>query len=128
MILDSSVLIALIMGEPGSEDLLAKMRAAPPAGIGAPTVVETAAVLSRRLQGDPLPMLNELLRAMDVEVIPFTERHARVAVDAFMRFGKGRHRAALNFGDCLAYAVASIANQPLLYVGDDYAQTDLASA
>lgn len=128
MVLDSSALIAVVMAEPGSEDLLAKIRAAAPVGIGAPTLVEAAMVLSRRLKGDPMPLLVELLREMGVEVIPFTDTHSRVAADAFMRFGKGRHPAALNFGDCLSYAVASIAEQPLLYVGSDYAQTDLPSA
>jgi ribonuclease VapC len=128
MILDSSALIAVIMAEPGGEELLAKIRAAAPAGIGAPAVVETAMVLSRRLGGDPVPLLTELLEELDVEVIPFTHEHSRVAVDAFLRFGKGRHPAALNFGDCLVYAVASIANQPLLYTGDDYARTDLVPA
>ena len=128
MILDSSALIAVIMTEPGSEAILAKIRAAALAGIGAPTVVETAMVLWRRLDGDPMPLLTELLGEMDVEVIPFSEKHSRVALDAFMRFGKGRHPAALNFGDCLTYAVASIADQPVLYAGSDFAQTDLASA
>ena len=128
MVLDSSALIAIIMAEPGCDDLLAKIRAAAPVGIGAPTVVETTMVLSRRLDGDPAPLLTELLAEMDVEVIPFTQEHGRVALNAFMRFGKGRHPAALNFGDCLVYAVASIAHRPLLYVGSDYAQTDLVSA
>lgn len=82
-------------------------------------------VLSRRLAGDPLPLLTELLEELEVEVIPFTAEHSRAAVRAFLNFGKGRHPAALNFGDCLTYSVASVANQPLLYVGNDYARTDL---
>jgi len=128
MVLDSSAVIAVVMSEPGSEELLSKIRAAAPTGIGAPTVVETALVLSRRLGGDPVPLLTELLDEIDAEVIPFTKEHSRAAMDAFIRFGKGRHPAALNFGDCLTYAVASVANRPLLYVGDDYARTDLVPA
>ena len=128
MILDTSALVAIVMAEPGHEGLLAKIRAAAPAGIGTPAVVETAMILSRRLGGDPRPLLTDLLREMDVEVIPFTEEHSRTAMHAFMRFGKRRHPAALNFGDCLVYAVASVANQPLLYVGNDYARTDLIPA
>jgi ribonuclease VapC len=58
-------------------------------------------------------------------VLPLDERHWVVAVDAFERFGKGRHPAAPNFGDCLTYAVAHVARRPLLYVGDDFARTDL---
>jgi len=126
VVLDSSVLVAIIMVEPGSEDLLSRIRAATPVCIGAPTLVETAMVLSRRLAGDPLRLLVELLQELEVEVVPFTDEHSRAAVRAFLNFGKGRHPAALNFGDCLTYSVASVANQPLLYVGNDYARTDLA--
>lgn len=126
MVLDSSVLIAIIMAEPGSEDLLSQVRNTTPVCIGAPTLVETALVLSRRLAGDPLPLLTELIRELEVDVVPFTAEHSRAAVRAFWNFGKGRHQAALNFGDCLTYAVASVANQTLLCVGNDYARTDLA--
>jgi ribonuclease VapC len=58
-------------------------------------------------------------------VIPFEDHHWPIAIDAFLRFGKGRHQAGLNFGDCLTYAVARVADQPLLCLGDDFAQTDL---
>jgi ribonuclease VapC len=75
-----------------------------------------------------MPLLIELLSVMDVEVIPFTEAHSRAAVEAFLRFGKGRHPAALNYGDCLTYAVAATAGQPLLYVGEDFTQTGIARA
>jgi ribonuclease VapC len=61
-------------------------------------------------------------------VIPFTEDHWRLAVEAYVRFGKGRHAAALNFGDCLTYAIARLAEQPLLFVGGDFAKTDLTPA
>ena len=84
-------------------------------------------VLSARLGKDPRPVLYEFLREMNVEVIPFTTEHYEVAVDAFERFGKGRHPAALNFGDCLTYAVARLSGLPLLYTGEDFARTDLAS-
>ena len=128
MVLDSSALIAVVMAEPGGHELLAKIKAAPVAGVGAPTFVETVMVLTRRLGGDPIPLFSDLLRELNIEVIPFTEEHSRVALGAFLKFGKGRHPAALNFGDCLAYATAVIANQPLLFVGNDFSKTDLASA
>lgn len=128
MILDSSALVAVLMAEHGAEELLAKIRTGGPAGIGAPTLVETAMVLTRRLNGHPMPLLAELLEVLDVEVIPFTPAHSRVALDAFLRFGKGRHPAALNFGDCLCYAVAKLADQPLLFVGDDFRRTDVVAA
>jgi ribonuclease VapC len=128
MILDSSALVAVVLSEPGHENLLAKIKASRSVGIGAPTLVESLIVLLRRLGGDPSPALADLLRTIEAEVIPFTEDHCREALRAYARFGKGQHPAALNFGDCLAYATASAAGEPLLYVGDDSAQTDIRPA
>jgi len=128
MILDSSALVAIILREFNHSELLAKMKAAPGIAIGAPTLLETLIVLTARLRGEPALALKELLRASDAEVIPFTEDHGRSALRAYMRFGKGRHPAALNFGDCLSYATAFIARQPLLFVGGDFSQTDIEPA
>jgi ribonuclease VapC len=128
MIVDSSVLVAILLFEPGYKDLLARMEASNGVGVGAPTVVETLIVLARRLRGDPSALLTDLLGAIEAEVIPFTEDHSRAALKASLRFGKGRHPAALNFGDCLSYAVASVAGQPLLYTGDDFSRTDIRKA
>src|SRR5690242_14661791 len=108
MVLDSSALVAIILAEPGFERLLARMGEAAALGVGAPTVAEAAIVLSARLRRDARPLLNELLREAEVEIIPFGAHHYSAAVTAFQRFGKGRHRAALNFGDCMAYAVAEL--------------------
>ena len=128
MILDSSALVAIVMKEPGAGILLTKIHAAPTRGIGAPTLMETLMVLATRLRGDPSALLQALLRELDVEVIPFTEEHSLVALSAFLKFGKGRHRAALNFGDCTAYAIASVARESLLFVGLDFGKTDIAAA
>lgn len=128
MIVDSSVLVAILLFEPGYKDLLARMEASNGVGVGAPTVVETLIVLARRLRGDPSALLTDLLGAIEAEVIPFTEDHSRAALKACLLFGKGRHPAALNFGDCLSYAVASVAGQPLLYTGDDFSRTDIRKA
>jgi len=128
MILDSSALVAVILREFNHAELLAKIKAAPGIAIGAPTLLETLIVLTARLRGEPALALKELLRASDAEVIPFTEDHGRSALRAYMRFGKGRHPAALNFGDCLSYATAFIARQPLLFVGGDFSQTDIEPA
>ena len=73
-----------------------------------------------------LLVLEDLLRRLRVEIVPFDAEHYREALSAFRRYGKGRHPAALNFGDCLSYAVAKVAGMPPAYVGDDFAQTDLA--
>ena len=121
MILDSSALVAIILRRSSTtQELLAKIKAAPGVAIGAPTLVETLIVLTARLRGEPILALKELLRAGEAEVIPFSEDHGRSALRAYLRFGKGRHPAALNFGDCLCYATASLARQPLLFVGDDF--------
>ncbi|MEQ1887365.1 MAG: type II toxin-antitoxin system VapC family toxin [Bryobacteraceae bacterium] len=132
MILDSSALVSVILREPGHEAVLGRMtgsRSDPePLGIGAATLVEVMLVLSNRLHGDPTAELTELLRALEVEVLPFTEEHSLVAIRAYARYGKGRHKAALNYGDCMAYAIAKVAGQPLLFVGADFRYTDVQAA
>lgn len=125
MILDASAILSMVLGEPNADRIVAHIGAAGIVAAGAPTLVETAIVLSTRLKRDPRPWLNEFLREAEIEVIPFSREHHEVAVDAFQRFGKGRHPAALNFGDCLTYAIAYIAQMPLLCTGNDFPKTDL---
>ena len=126
MILDTSAIIRAVVREPGYERIFERMSAAPMLAVGAATLLETAMVLSSKLVREPRQQLRRFLREMEIEVIPFTAEHYEVAVDAFERFGKGRHPAALNFGDCLTYAVARLSGLPLLYTGNDFARTDLA--
>ena len=128
MILDSSAIVAVILAEPGHETILERISAASALGVGAPTLVEAAMVLSSRLGRDARPLLNEFLREAEVETIPFTADHWNSALEAFLRYGKGRHPAALNFGDCLTYAVASLSGLPLLFAGDDFSKTDLTAS
>lgn len=125
MILDASAILSVVLGEQTADRIVAHMGAAEVVAAGAPTLVETAMVLSTRLKRDPRPWFNEFLREAEIEVIPFSQEHYYVAIDAFQRFGKGRHPAALNFGDCLTYAVAHIAQMPLLCTGNDFPRTDL---
>lgn len=129
MILDSSAIVAILLHEDGADELEAKVAAAAVLGVGAPTYVETLMVLSSRF-GRELGARNleGFLSRSEAVVVSFTEGHARVAAEAFARFGKGRHRAALNFGDCMSYAVAKLAGQPLLCTGTDFAKTDLKLA
>lgn len=85
-------------------------------------------VLSVRLAQDARPLLFAFLRRLEAEVVAFNEEHLDAATTAFLRFGRGRHPAALNFGDCMAYAVASVAGMPLLFTGEDFTRTDIARA
>lgn len=128
MILDSSALVAIILREPGFEALLTKIGSATVVGVGAPTLVETSLVLGARLERDARPLISALADEHAVAVIPFTRAHYKAAATAWLRFGKGRHPAALNFGDCLAYAAAAVAGEPLLCLGDDFPRTDLQLA
>ena len=73
-------------------------------------------------------MLQGVLRSIGAEIVPFQEEHYEAAVSAFLRYGKGRHPARLNFGDCMSYALAVITGLPLLYTGDDFSKTDIQSA
>jgi ribonuclease VapC len=90
--------------------------------------VETGIVLAARLGRDPLPLLMRFLQEFDITPVPFGPDHWRESVEAYLRYGKGRHPAGLNLGDCCSYAVARLADQPLLCAGDDFPQTDLALA
>jgi len=128
MIVDSSAVVAILLHEPSSEELLEKLSTADSTSMGAPTAFETAMVLSIRLRRDGQSLLNDFLVESGMTIAPFSRDHLSCAVDAFLRYGKGRHSAALNFGDCLSYAVAKMAGQPLLFVGADFSKTDLTAA
>jgi ribonuclease VapC len=128
VILDSSAIVAVALREPGFEILLRKIGAAADVAVGAPTLSEAAIVLSARLHRDARGLLARFVQEGSIAIVPFGEAHFAVAVDAWLRYGKGRHAAALNFGDCLSYAAATVAGQPLLCVGNDFPQTDLALA
>ncbi len=128
MIVDSSALLAIVLREPEADRIqLALARVARPL-IAAPTWFETSMVLrSPRIRFDS-ERIERLREACHLHLIPFDERHAVVAEDAWRRYGKGNHPARLNFGDCMAYAAAKVEQEPLLYVGDDFGQTDVESA
>lgn len=128
MILDSSAIVAVLLRQRDHEPLVERLAAADVIGVGAPTLGETGIVLGARLGATGKSLLARFVEESGSLVIPFGDEHWRVAVDAFLRFGKGRHPAALNFGDCLTYATAQIAQRPLLCVGDDFARTDIELA
>ena len=125
MILDSSVVVALLIGEPQAQSVARALAAADSCAIGAPTLLETGMVIATRLKRDGRGTLNAFLADWQVDEISFGPEHWREALRAFGRFGKGRHPAGLNMGDCLTYAIARVAQQPLLCLGDDFSKTDL---
>jgi ribonuclease VapC len=126
VIVDSSALVALLLAEAGSEALERALIDNPGGLVPAPSYLEVCMVVSGRFGADARPRIDRLLDALDLRIHPFTELHAREAVAAFLRYGKGRHAAGLNFGDCMAYAVAQAEGAPLMFTGDDFAKTDVA--
>jgi ribonuclease VapC len=128
MTVDSSALVAILFEEPGYLDLVDRILQADQARVAAPTVVETSLVVAGRRRSAAPGQVERLLRELDVHVVPFGEAEWPVAVEAFLRYGRGRHPAALNFGDCLAYAAATAAGDTLLFVGEDFARTDVTGA
>jgi len=128
MVVDSSALVAILREEPGHERLLPKALSADRTVVGAPIAFEAAMVLSGRWHRDARSTLHGLLRSIGAEIVPFSEEHYEASVSAFLRYGKGRHPAGLNFGDCMSYAFARVSGLPLLYVGNDFSKTDIQSA
>jgi ribonuclease VapC len=128
VIVDSSAVVAVLKREPRQVEIVAKLEQAEVIAIGAPTLFETDMVTIGALGERGRGLIAQFLEGFEVEVIPFNSRHWQAAAEAFLRFGKGRHPAALNYGDCMTYATARVAEQPLLFIGDDFSQTDIEAA
>lgn len=128
MILDSSALVAIALDEPERDELVAKINRADRVGVAAPTLVEAGIVLSARTGEHAGDLLAELIAVAEAVVVEFGEAHWQEALSAWWRYGRSRHPASLNFGACLAYAAARVADEPLLAKGTDFAKTDVALA
>ncbi|MEL4358995.1 MULTISPECIES: type II toxin-antitoxin system VapC family toxin [unclassified Luteococcus] len=128
MIIDSSALVSILTGEPTAERLLDAIQQADRLAISAATLVETSIVLEAKQGRDAVDDLHQLLADLDCEVTAFDEEQALLAAQAWRRFGKGRHPAALNLGDCYSYACAKGSRESLLFVGEDFSQTDIRAA
>jgi len=122
---DTSAVVAVVLGEDEAESMLAHIQQNPSI-MSAATLLEASIVVEAR-QGPDATRDLQLLVDAAIEITPFDLDHTRVAFEAWQRFGKGRHRAGLNLGDCFAYATASLAGVPLLFKGSDFTQTDIAS-
>lgn len=128
MVVDTSALVAILLGEPSAESLITVLQREPDRRISAASLVEAGMVMQARLGDAGERELDLLVRQLGIVTIPFTAEHVDLARSAFRRFGKGRHPASLNFGDCFSYALAQALGEPLLFVGEDFARTDIASA
>jgi ribonuclease VapC len=126
VIVDSSALVAILRLEAHAERLARAIAAARQAFVPAPCYLETCMVIAGQKGPDSRPRVDRLLEELRLGVMPLSEAHARAAVTAFLHYGKGRHAAGLNFGDCMAYAVAQAEGAPLLFTGEDFAKTDVA--
>lgn len=122
LVLDASAIIACIEEEPPAQSVYSLLREADWSAVGAPTLLEASMVLASR---SLLSSLDKWLEALQPTVLPFTHDHYLIAFDVFTQHGKGRSPARLNYGDCMAYATASLAQAPLLYVGNDFDLTGL---
>jgi ribonuclease VapC len=128
MTLDSSALVAILFAEPGYLDLVDRILESDHVRVGAPTLAEASLVFTGRRGARSAASVEGLIRELGVTIVPFGEAEWRAAVDAFRRFGRGRHAAALNYGDCLAYATAQTGRDALLFVGEEFSKTDITPA
>ncbi|MGH3551968.1 MAG: type II toxin-antitoxin system VapC family toxin [Mycobacterium sp.] len=128
MIVDTSAIVAIVLGETRSEDLAEILVDATAPKMSA-TAVEVNAVLARRLRPEDQRRVERLLDVWEIELVPFDAEQAEIASKAYRDFGRGSgHPAGLNLGDCFSYALAEVTGEPLLYVGDDFVHTDVSAA
>jgi ribonuclease VapC len=129
VIIDTSAIVAIVLGEAHSEPLSEILWDATAPKMSAATAVEVSAVLTRRLRPQDQRRVERLLDKWQIDLVPFDAEQAAIASRAYRDFGRGSgHPAALNLGDCYSYALAGVTGEPLLYVGDDFAHTDVAAA
>ena len=128
MILDTSALVAILYGEPEARDFVERIHAADVCRISVANHVELAMVVESQLGPDGARQAEAFLRRASIVVEPVTLEQGEFARQAFLDFGKGRHKAGLNFGDCFAYPLAKYTGEPLLFKGDDFALTDIRAA
>lgn len=127
MVIDTSALIALLAMEPEAARIAAALEADATRLISAATVVETGLATESRFGPAGAREFDLLLAKADLSIQPLTAEQAEVAREAWRRYGRGRHSAALNFGDCFSYALARVSGEPLLFKGEDFQHTDIAT-
>ncbi len=128
MIVDSSAIIAILGSEAEGDTMERAIAAAPSRSLSAANYIETGIVIDGRSNATLSRGFDEFLQLMGIRIEPVSTKQARIAREAYRDYGKGRHRAGLNFGDCFAYALAKEMGEPLLFKGDDFRQTDVEVA
>lgn len=128
MILDTSALGAIFFKEPERDRYIEMIHAADHCRISAANFVELSMVIEGQLGPEAGRQCDMFFRRADIIIEPVTVEHAHLARQGFLDFGKGRHPAGLNFGDCFAYALAKATDEPLLYKGTDFSKTDIKAA
>jgi len=128
MVLDTSALLAILFDEPERRSFNEAIEAAGDRLLSVATLVETSIVLEVRYGAEGVRDLDEFLGTAGITVVPVDADQGQLARQAYRRYGKGRHAAGLNFGDCFSYALAKSVNESLLYKGMDFAKTDIPPA
>ena len=128
MVIDTSAIVAVLLNEVTAARIAQLIEMSSPRLLSAANLLETSIVIESR-KGEPGGReLDLLLYRARIDIVPLDQDQAEIARIAWRRFGKGRHPAALNYGDCFAYALAKSRRLPLLYIGDDFSQTDIETA
>jgi ribonuclease VapC len=127
VVIETSAVLAILEAEPEAASLAEAIERDPVRLISAASVLEASIVIVARYGDAGARELDLFLLKAQVEVVPVTGEHAALGRDAYIRYGKGRHPAGLNFGDCFAYALARASGEPLLYKGQDFSRTDVAA-
>ena len=128
MVIDSSAIIAILKREPEGRLLIQTIEAADSARMSVASFVETSMVIESLFGAEGLRDLDRFLARAEITLVAVDSEQGQIARGAFSRFGKGRHRAALNYGDCFSYALAAMLCEPLLCKGNDFVHTDLTLA
>jgi ribonuclease VapC len=128
MVIDSSALIAIILEESDASLFVSAIANSPVRLLSAATYVEASVVMMRRRNFEPVAALDNLIGQLRISIMPVDHTQALLAREAFRRFGKGRDKAGLNFGDCFSYALAKQTGEPLLFKGNDFSGTDMTIA
>ena len=128
MIVDTSAVLAILFSEGDAATYAKAIAEASSRRMSAANFVEAAIVVEAQTQASGSRQFDAFFRRAGIVIEPVTEEQAHAARQAYTDFGKGRHAAGLNFGDCFAYALAKIAGEPLLFKGQDFRQTDITAA